>query len=334
MYSDADTWALVLAAGEGKRLQSLTTAASGAVVPKQFFSLRDSPSLLREALSRAAAVASTSQIVTVVAEQHRRWWEPQVGSLPAENVIVQPANRGTANGILLPLLHIIGRAPSAQIVVLVSDHHVAEEAIPASAMRQAPEQTQWRFDETVLLGLEPEESNPQLGYIVPGRSDSSDGRGALQVLQFIEKPTTIQARELIEHGGLWNSFILASSAQALLTLVQRRIPSIVSEMRAALQRDRSTSIQGTALPELYDELPTIDFSRDILQGQEAYLRVLPVPQCGWSDLGTPESVAQALRPERGAATEGDFRMASGYLNLAVQHERVHGASAQVLPAGR
>ena len=324
MYEDTEPWAIVLAAGDGTRLRSLTTANSGAVVPKQFCSLRGGPSLLRGALARAGAVASPRQISTVVAEPHRRWWEPQVWSLPPENVIVQPANRGTGIGILLPLLHIIRGAPNAPIVVLPADHHVRDEATLAHAIRIAVEQLPWRFNETVLLGLKPERPDPQLGYILPG---PSDGRGALQVLRFIEKPTALQARELIEDGGLWNAFILASTSQALLALFRLRIAEIVSEMRAAIQRDRFRTMEGTAIEDLYDRLPSVDFSRDILQNQETNLRVLPVPHCGWSDLGTPERVAHALRTEPRTQAEDEAHLASGFLNLAVQYARL-GAAAE------
>jgi mannose-1-phosphate guanylyltransferase len=49
MPQKPNTWALVLAAGEGSRLRSLTTPPSGATVPKQFCSLYAGPSLLAEA---------------------------------------------------------------------------------------------------------------------------------------------------------------------------------------------------------------------------------------------------------------------------------------------
>lgn len=323
MYSQANTWALILAAGDGVRLRSLTTAPSGTAIPKQFCSLRDGPSLLHEALGRARSVTSEIHTCAVVAESHRRWWEPQLWSLPAANVIVQPENRGTANGILLPLLHIVARDPDARLLLLPSDHHVRKEAILARSLRQALEQLRWRIDEAVLLGLEPALSDPDLGYILPG---PSDGRGALEVTQFVEKPTPMQARELIARGGLWNAFIVASTAQALLGLFRRRIPEIVRQMRAAVQHDLSEHGTGLATALLYEELAVIDFSHDILQGQEQQLRVLPVPQCGWSDLGTPQRVADALRWAPARQNEPDVPvMISGQLSLAAQHARFHGA---------
>src|SRR5262245_53150295 len=132
-----ETWAVVLAAGEGKRLWALTTDASGVAVPKQFCSLRDGPSLLHEALQRAEAVTHRERICAVVAQQHARWWHDQLEALPRSNLIVQPENRGTAIGILLALLHVIERDPYAVVVLLPSDQHVENEAVMCVALERS-----------------------------------------------------------------------------------------------------------------------------------------------------------------------------------------------------
>ena len=139
------------------------------------------------------------------------------------------------------------------------------------------------------------------------------------MLQFVEKPSLTRARELVEQGGLWNAFIVASRVQTLLTLFRRRIPQVVASMHAAVQHDLAGDGDGFGVAGLYEQLPSIDFSRDILSGQETCLRVLRVAQCGWSDLGTPERVAAALRVEKDAGAHGPD---SGCLNLAAQHERL------------
>src|SRR5574341_1084165 len=92
-------WAIVLAAGDGTRLRELTGD-----VPKQFCRLAGERSLLALALARAGRVAARERTLVVVAERHRRWWAGELAGHPAENVLVQPENRGTAAGILLPLL--------------------------------------------------------------------------------------------------------------------------------------------------------------------------------------------------------------------------------------
>ena len=316
MLEESNAWALVLAAGDGTRLRSLTRAASGMTIPKQFCSLYEGPSLLHEALCRAHTVVAEDSTCAIVAEQHRRWWEGALRTLPPENIIVQAQNRGTGLGILLPLLHILSRNPQAQLVLLPSDHHVRQESLLTSAIQDALEQS---IHETVLLGIRPEELDPDLGYIVPG---PSDGRGALTVARFVEKPSLVVANELIREGGLWNTFIVVSTGLALLELYRKRFPEIVSVMMTAYESDRRAGSHGAAMAELYERLPVVDFSRDIVTEELADLRVLPVPSCGWSDLGTPKRVGDILRRYPRAKMASGMRAGIGYLSLAEQHRRM------------
>jgi hypothetical protein len=190
-------WALVLAAGEGSRLQALTTIASGVAVPKQFCSFGGGTSLLHDAISRAAVVAAPERITTVVAEHHQRWWRELRLALSAENVVKQPRSRGTAIGILLPLLHILHRDPDATVLVLPSDHYVRNEDILASSLRKAMVEAARRPGHILLLGITPDESDPELGYIVSeGNPDSS----IRTVTRFVEKPNVATARALIARG--------------------------------------------------------------------------------------------------------------------------------------
>jgi len=114
------------------------------------------------------SVASPERILAVVSQQHRRWWGPGLSALPKANIIVQPRNCGTANGILLPLLYILTRDPEARVVVLPSDHHVRDERVLAASLQSAAQELSMRRDDILLLGILPEEVDPELGYIVPG----------------------------------------------------------------------------------------------------------------------------------------------------------------------
>ena len=319
MAAEGNVWALVLAAGEGSRLKSLTTAPSGTAVPKQFCSLFDGPPLLHEALRRAQTLTDEAFTCAVVAAHHRRWWQAALAPLPPENIIVQPRNCGTAVGILLPLLHILRRDPQARVVLLPSDHLVQHESVLAESLLAALAQLPWRRQQALLLGIEPEEVDPELGYIVPGERDA---RGALRVLRFVEKPPLAEARELIDDGALWNAFIVVAGAQALLELFRARIGAIVAAMETAVAAEREHP-QTRAVAAVYEQLPTVDFSRDIVAGQEDAFRVVAVPKCGWSDLGTPQRVADVLRrvpqPQSGAR----LRTGGAFLSLAAQHQRLH-----------
>lgn len=315
-------WALVLAAGEGRRLQVLTTTVSGIKVPKQFCSLHGGPSLLHDALRRAAEVAPVERTCVIVAEQHHRWWRNLPESIPGTNVIVQPRNRGTANGILLPLLRIMRRDPEATLAVLPSDHNVRNESTLATGLRRSVQAAASPGNgSVVLLGFTPDEADPELGYLVP---DSETDPGVQRVQQFIEKPSTTYARALIGCGGLWNSFIFAARGRLLLKIFEQQCSQIVGQMRRIVEDARDDATGDARLAALYEELPTIDFSRDILERSLPQLRVIAVPACGWSDLGTPRRVGMALasgRPHRSSSAPPAMH-AAGFLDLAAQHARM------------
>lgn len=284
-------WALILAAGEGSRLSTLTTDEAGVTVPKQYCSLNGGASLLQLAIERARSVVSRERICVIAAEQHRVWWGKALRSLPTENVIVQPRNCGTANGILLPLLSILARDPVARIAVLPSDHHVSNEAVLARALYVALSELPAQSKDIVLLGIAPEEADPELGYIMPGEHDGDD---ALPVRSFVEKPRRAIAEQLVMQGGLWNSLIFAVNGLGLLELFQRRYAPIVLAMHSALALSNDARQPSAALRRLYERLPEVDFSRHVLEDAAERLRVRPVPQCGWTDLGTVRRVAKTV----------------------------------------
>jgi len=307
-----NTWALVLAGGNGSRLQRLTRNGQGVVVPKQFCSLDGGASLVHEALQRAAAVAPLRQVCAVVAEQHRQWWTQIVGHVPEDNLIVQPLNRGTAHGILLPLLRIAERDPDATVVLLPADHYVRDEKIMATSLRRAAELAASDRASIYLLGVEPDEPDTELGYILPvSRSPVQ----AVAVLRFIEKPSEIRARVLLDQGALWNAFIIAASARALLGLFEGKHAATMAAMRGC---------DATSIETVYQGLGSVDFSRDILQGKESLLKVLTVPHCGWTDLGTPKGIGLALehlrREDNRAARHAEFPT---HVNLADQFARLN-----------
>jgi mannose-1-phosphate guanylyltransferase len=291
-----EIWGLVLAAGEGSRLVGLARHADGSAAPKQFCALVGERTLLATTLERAARLVARRRIVVVVAEEHRRFWQEELAGWPRENVVVQPANRGTAAGLLLPLLHIAGRDPDARVAIFPSDHHVADESIFLASVAEALSALERPLDRIVLLGIEPDRPDTGLGWIAPWR----DAIGAPRpVARFVEKPAADEARELAAAGALWNSFVLAARLDALLALYVRRQPELLDRMTDVVLARRPERNRARALAALYAALPARDFSRHVLAGNEDALAVLAVPPCGWSDLGTPERLAECLLARAG-----------------------------------
>lgn len=278
-------WVVVLAAGDGRRLSSLTTNSDGITIPKQYCSFKSPQSMLQHAIARACRLVTLDRVVPIVAAKHRQWWEPELATLNPGNIVVQPHNRGTAAGILLPLLHVHRQDPGARIVILPSDHYVADEALLKGSLVQALSRVNAGNEDIILMGITAESADTEYGWIVPG-PHIEDGDELRRVGSFVEKPSLDVAKELLEQQALWNSFMLVGNCATFLRLYERTCPDLLRRFPKDLAPDQ--------LEALYKTLPTLDFSHDLLARSADHLLVYPVPACGWSDLGTPEKIVCLL----------------------------------------
>jgi mannose-1-phosphate guanylyltransferase len=282
------TWAIVLAAGDGTRLARLTVDDAGRVVPKQYCSLRGGGSLLSQAVDRARHVAPPERILAIVNEHHEPFWRAEFADFERENVIVQPCNRGTAAGVLLPLMEILHRDHEASVVILPSDHYVRAEDVLAQTLDAALLEVESEPRSIVLLGMRPDNPETEYGWIqvLPGASRSR------RVAAFVEKPRYEQAHRLFLEGALWNAFVLAARGLTLAALFDELLPELFDAFETAYEGPLSR--RRRALESLYARLDVHDFSRDLLQVAPERLRVVEVPACGWTDLGTPQRLAACL----------------------------------------
>jgi len=289
MESTHNLWVLVLAAGEGNRVRSLTHDRWGRLAPKQFSSIDGHKTLLESTLERAKRVAPPERIVPIVAAQHTRWWESELTGIPPENVIVQPENRGTAAGILLPLLWITQHDGEATVVILPSDHYVSSEETLNDSLSDAVAAVVRSDAPVVLLGIKPEGPEEDYGWIVPcpGRESC-----LCRVASFREKPDASTTACLLSQGALLNSFIVVADSRCLLALYRKELPRLWRPFERLIADRGDDSWEKKHLSDLYHSIPSLDFSRDILEGAADSLWVYPVPPCGWTDLGTPQRLTQ------------------------------------------
>jgi len=288
-------WVIVLAAGDGERARSVTRDAGGAAIPKQYWAPRGSESMLVWALRRAGRLVPPTHIVTVVAAHHRAWWRFM---LPGEgSLVVQPQNRGTAAGILLPLIHILRRDPTARIAILPADHYVGHEEALRLTFARAFE-TLEGTRRVVLLGMSPDGPDPSYGWIEGGAEDKD---GTRPILSFQEKPGPARARSLYRRDAYWNSFMLAAHGRSLLSMYEIAAPALLRSILGVTLEDVDPILidhrDERDLDNAYERLPHLDFSRDLLEGLARRLRLLVVPPCGWTDLGTPDRIARWLERE-------------------------------------
>jgi len=282
-------WALVLAGGDGTRLQELTRRIAGAPIPKQYCRLLGDHSLLEATLKRVQSFAPRERTAVIVNQNHIDVGWEQVQTLPAENILIQPRNRDTGPGLLFSLLHLARRDRYGTVAVFPSDHYIGNEAVFMESVQQASRLVARFPDKIAVLGIHPERPDPGFGYIMPGAPLCADAEGhtAFHVRCFQEKPGAEVAALLLAQGGLWNSFVLVFRVARMLELLRSRIPAEIECMQAVYS-------DPLASARAYATLVPWNFSNQLLACIPEHLAVLPVQDVSWSDWGTPEAIERTL----------------------------------------
>jgi mannose-1-phosphate guanylyltransferase len=279
-------WAILLAGGDGTRLQSLTRKLAGDSRPKQFSRLFGGRSLLGHTRARLRPIFGEDRTMFVVTRAHEAFYSEDLTDVDASRVIAQPANRGTGTAISLALLHVLHHDADPVIAFFPSDHYFADDAAFAATVQSAVCLAK-KYAEVILIGAQPRWAEVDYGWIEPGVLIADEDRTPLlRVNRFWEKPPFAKARELMQRGGLWNTFITVGHASAFLELLISTIPASVAEIAAALRHGD--------LDAVYRELEMVDFSMAVLSREPHRLLVLPDAASGWADLGNPERVIDTL----------------------------------------
>ena len=290
-----ELWGLLLAGGDGTRLRSLTRLLTGDDRPKQFCRVMGGETLLEQTWRRALLAVPRAHVMAVVTERHERFYKPLLPAIGIPHVVSQPQNRGTAAGILYPLLRLAALAPDAAVAIFPSDHHFSDDNRFAAHVDGAFHAALTDPERVFLLGIIPDTHEAEYGWIEPGpRLGTDGGRRPYGVRQFWEKPDAAFAATLRERGCVWNSFVMIGRVRAFLRLIQDCLPSLFDAF-AALGPLTGRQAESEAVASLYRRITPADFSRDVLSARPEALGVIPVWGVTWSDLGSPERVSRVRR---------------------------------------
>src|SRR5713101_1926767 len=97
-------WGVLLAGGDGARLQSLTSRIEGDTRPKQFCRMLGDETLLTQTRRRISPLFDGDKMITVVTEKHEEFYSRELNDLPPTAVIAQPENRGTGVALATAIL--------------------------------------------------------------------------------------------------------------------------------------------------------------------------------------------------------------------------------------
>ena len=120
-------WAVILAGGDGVRLQPLTMMVAGDARPKQFCPLLGPETLLERTRRRVDLLVRFDRQVVAVSRPHEVHYRYLYGELMPGRLAVQPENRDTGPGILYALLRVKHLAGNVPVAVFPSDHYVDDD---------------------------------------------------------------------------------------------------------------------------------------------------------------------------------------------------------------
>ncbi len=291
-YGRQNLWGIVLAGGKGTRTRDFLTRLCGGRGIKQFCAVIGRRSMLQHTLARVERLIPRERVLVVVSPEHREEVNQQLQHWPLENIIFQPLNRETAPGILLPLAHVSQRDPFATVAIFPADHFILDEDRFMETVDTAATEVRRFVGEVVLLGATPTGADDGYGWIEPGTKDL--GRDTRAVRYFWEKPETHKAYGLLKQGAVWNTFVCVAQATALWKLTRQAAPDLERDF-ALIRHLLPTKHAAFITERVYQRIESVNFSSAICQVLPSRLRVLAMPDVGWSDWGSPKRICKTLQ---------------------------------------
>jgi mannose-1-phosphate guanylyltransferase len=285
---------VILAGGDGVRLQPLTRLICGDDRPKQFCPLFDGCTLLGHTICRAERSIPDEQILFALTHKHRDFYAHELDGFESQR-IVQPANKGTAPPILFSILSIEKMDEDALIAFIPSDHYYPDEACFTAVLESAFEAAEEHPQSVVLVGAQPTYPEVEYGWISLGAAighDSGNRTNELyRVRGFLEKPSLDVAQTLLGEHSAWNTFVMVGHVRAFREMVTQAVPDLLEGVRRApLWSGSETYIEES----VYNQVLSADFSKQVLSPEAVRLLVLRARDLGWSDLGHPGRVLAVL----------------------------------------
>ena len=306
---------VILSGGCGTRLWPLSRQS----YPKQFIEFEPGKSLFAGAVSRARTACKSNEVIVVSNEDYRFYAAGYLAQMQMTgSIILEPEARNTAPAIALAALSILEGGEDALMLVLPSDHLIADEEAFAKAVAVARESAlQNHF---VTFGIVPDKPETGYGYIQQGAALPEEG--SFLVARFVEKPPLEDARKMLAEGSyLWNSGMFLVKASLYLQELERFAPGMVQACRAAWAGKARDGFFVRPCREEFVRAESVSVDYAVLEKTEK-ASVCPFG-AAWSDMGTWESFYQAGEKDaQGNVCHGDVLLEGVEDCFVYSHKRL------------
>lgn len=278
----------VMAGGSGTRFWPLSRKHE----PKQLLQFFGDKTLLRTTMDRIAPLCPPERQLCVTAGHLRDAVQAVLPELGPGQILAEPAPRNTAPCMAIAAIVAEQLVEDAILVLLPSDHFVADAAAFRAAIVQAAAYAD--AGHVATLGILPTAPETGYGYIELGAQLGATGYA---VQRFVEKPSLEVAEQYLIGGQhLWNAGVFVLRADKALASLDAHVPEIGRAL--AELRDGKHSYDGEAFEALlrvtFPNCPNVSIDYGVAE-HETDIRCVRL-DAGWSDVGTWHSVL-GLRPD-------------------------------------
>ncbi len=280
MAKSSNHYILILCGGTGPRLWPLSRANH----PKQFLKILDQKSLLQQTVNRFKKFIPPKNIFVISNKKYKNELKKQLKSLvPTSNIIFEPEKKNTTMAFIYGSAIIKNINPQAIITAAPSDHFIGK----ISSFKKDVDNVYniaSNTDSIVTIGIKPTYPNPAFGYLLPGDKKTK----FYPVLKFIEKPSVIDAKILINKNALWNSGIYTFSINSLTN----QLANYNSDFFRIFKKLEESINKTTVIDKLYKLAKNIPFDKAISEKSSKLTTIIATFE--WSDIGEWQSIYQQL----------------------------------------
>jgi mannose-1-phosphate guanylyltransferase len=316
-------YAAILAGGSGTRFWP----ASRKRQPKQF--LRSAHcgnySLLAVSCKRLKGLVPPDRIFIVTGLSQRQICAKQVPGVPRQNIICEPAARGTAAAIGYAAIRLSVSDPEAELVVLPTDLIVSPVNRFIRTLRIGVRIAS-KGEVLVTIGVKPTFPATGFGYIRRAKKFAGmEGRRVYSVSAFKEKPDADTARRYVSDGNhYWNSGIFIFRASSVLSAIGRHLSALHSGL-TRIRASIGTRKEEKVTVREYSALESISIDNGVLEKADN-VKVLEA-DFDWQDVGSWLSLESNLpKDSDGNAVKGDFVSVASRNLVAVSESGVIAAA--------